>query len=90
MDKVYPVQVTVKSIKGKCHERMKQGTTWLIKEGKTPNGVCIYAWNSIYPVVRVFRHGGEHWWNLDRDVSYVSCPDPENQVIYEVKRLRKM
>jgi uncharacterized repeat protein (TIGR04076 family) len=89
MVKEYPVQVTVKSKKGKCNQGMKPGDTWLIKEGKTPGGVCIYAWNCIYPVLRVFRHGGEHWWNPDKDVAHVSCSDPENQVIFEVKRLRE-
>lgn len=86
--KVYKVQVTIKSIEGECPQEFKVGQSWLI-DGKTPAGMCMGAYNSISPAVRVFRFGGEHPWDEDKDVTYISCPDPKNRVIYELKRLRE-
>jgi len=86
----YSVKVTVhEAIKGKCPQGFKKGDSWIIPDGKTPGGMCAGAYNSVAPAVRLFRLGGEHPWDKDKDVSYVSCPDPEVILIYEVRRLRE-
>ena len=85
----YKVIVNVHSVtKGKCSQGFKVGDSWLIEDGKTPGMMCGGAYNSVYPAIRTFRLGGEHPWDEDKDVTYISCPDPERQVIYEVRRLR--
>lgn len=85
----YNVRVTIESItKGKCPQGFKVGDSWLIEDGKTPGGMCAGAYNSVAPAIRLFRLGGEHPWDSDKDVTHVSCPDPEHWVIYEVTRLR--
>lgn len=89
MAKQYDVQITIKSVtKSKCSQGFKPGDTWLIKEDKTPGGMCLGAFEAAYSSLRVLRCGGEQYWDKDKDVSYVSCPDPEVQLIYELKRLR--
>jgi len=85
----YKVKVTVHSVtKGKCSQEFKVGDSWLIEDGKTPGGMCTGAYNSVGPAIRTFRLGGEHPWDEDKGVTYVSCPDPKHCLIYEVKRLR--
>ncbi len=85
----YKVKVTVQSVtKGECPQGFKSGDSWLIEDGKTPGGMCAGAYNSVAPAIRVFRLGGAQPWEKNEDVTYVSCPDPEHWVIYEVKRLR--
>jgi uncharacterized repeat protein (TIGR04076 family) len=89
MPNIYGVEITVKEItKGKCHAGHKVGDYWLCKRDKTPGGMCVGAFNAITPQLRTLIHGGSHYWDKDEDVSYISCPDRNVQVIYELKRLR--
>ncbi|MFC2018510.1 TIGR04076 family protein [Chloroflexota bacterium] len=85
----YQVKVTVHEVtKGDCPRGVKVGDSWLVKRGETPGGMCSSAYNAVAPAMRTFRFGGEHPWDVDKDVAYVSCPDPKHWVIYEVRRLR--
>jgi uncharacterized repeat protein (TIGR04076 family) len=85
----YKVKVTVKSVtKGKCPQGFKVGDSWLIEDAKTPGGMCTGAYEVVGPTINLFRYGGEHPWDKDKDVTLVSCPDQEHWVIYEVRRLR--
>jgi len=85
----YNVKVTVQSItKSECPMGHKVGDSWLFEPGKTPGGMCPSAYNAVAFVARVLRFGGEHPWDEDKDVTYVSCPDPKRWVVYEVRRLR--
>jgi uncharacterized repeat protein (TIGR04076 family) len=85
----YKVKVTIKTVtKGECLQGFKVGDCWLIEEdGRTPGGMCPGAYNAVAPAIRTFRFGGSHPWNKDKDITYVSCPDPDRCVVYEVKRL---
>jgi len=86
---VYNVRVDVKTvIKGACPQGFKVGDSWTIEDGKTPGGMCAGAYNSLAPAINLFRMGGEHPWDSNKDVTQVSCPDPERCVVYEVTRLR--
>jgi uncharacterized repeat protein (TIGR04076 family) len=83
------IRVTVHDVlKKACPQGFKKGDSWLIEDGKTPGGMCAGAYNSLSPAIRLFRLGGEHPWDRDKDVTYISCPDPESILIYEVRRLR--
>lgn len=85
----YKVKVTIESvIKGECPQGFKAGDSWIIENGKTPGGMCAGAYNSVAPAIRLFRLGGEQPWDSNKDVTHVSCPDPEHWVIYQVARLR--
>jgi len=85
----YDCQVTVHSItKGECSQGFKVGDSWLINRGKTPGDMCDSAYFSVCRAIRTFRFGGEHPWDEDKDVTYVSCHDPKRFLIYEVRRLR--
>ena len=82
------VRVTVHEVpKDECPQGFEVGDSWLIEDGKTPGGMCGSAYNACYPAIWVFRTGGEHHWDKDKDVTYVSCPDPKRHLVYEVRRL---
>ena len=84
----YKVKVTVSAVtKGECPQGFKVGDIWLIEDGKTPGGMCAGAYSSVAPAIRTFRFGGQHHWDEDKDVTYVSCPDAKHWVVYEVRRL---
>jgi uncharacterized repeat protein (TIGR04076 family) len=80
--KRYKIQVTVVKATNGCSLGFKEGDTWLITN-KTPGGMCLSAYATIYPNIRTLRYGG----GGDRSISRVSCPDPNHCVVYEVKRI---
>ncbi|MBC8275960.1 MAG: TIGR04076 family protein [Chloroflexi bacterium] len=86
MDKLYDIQVKVISQKGECGAEHKVGDSWIIGS-KTQEGICLPALNAILPDLRVLRFGGELPWAQDKDTATVACPDAENPVVFELRRL---
>ena len=88
MGETYDVAVRVISQKGTCAAEHKVGDEWVIGS-KTPEGICLSAFNAMFPNVRVLRFGGSFPWSTDPDVATVACPDAQNPVVFELRRLRK-
>ncbi len=88
MTERYDVAVKVISQKGPCHKEHKVGQEWVI-ESKTPEGICLSAFNALFPRIQVLRFGGSFPWETDPDVATVACPDAKNPVVFELRRLRK-
>ena len=88
MADTYGVVVKVVSQKGTCAAEHKVGNQWVIGS-KTPEGICFSAFNTLSPNLRVLRFGGSFPWSSDPDVSTVACPDAQNPVVFELRRLRK-
>jgi len=84
----YDVAVRVVSQKGTCALEHKVGEEWVIGS-KTPEGICLSAFNSLFPDVRVLMFGGALPWETNPDVTTAACPDAENPVVFELRRLRK-
>ena len=82
------VAVKVISQKGQCGAQHKIGDEWVIGQ-KTPEGICLSAFNAILPSARVFRFDGTFPWATNPDIVTIACPDAENPVVFELKRLRK-
>ncbi len=88
MAEMYEVVAKVVSQKGTCAAEHKVGDEWVIGE-KTPEGMCLWAFGSLYPFAQVLIFGGAFPWEADPDVCTVVCPDAENPVVFELRRLRK-
>ena len=88
MSESYQVQVKVLSQKGTCRRHHKVGDKWIIGT-ETPGGLCVSAFNSLYPNAKVLMYGGTFPWTPDPDAITEACPDPDNPVVFEVRRLRK-
>ena len=88
MTERYEVAVKIISQKGTCEYGHKVGEEWVLKT-KTPEGICLSAFNALYPYARTFMFGGAHSWDADKDVTTVACPDPDNPVVFELRRTRK-
>ena len=84
----YDVKVKVISQKGTCGAKHKVGDEWVITS-KTPGGICLSAFNALYPNIRLMMFGGTLPWGNDKDVTTVACPDAANPVVFEVRRVRK-
>ncbi len=84
----YDVVVKVISQKGTCHAEHKVGDEWVIGH-KTPEGICLSAFNALLPAIRVLCFGGSFPWEDDTDVTTAACPDAQNPVVFELRRLNK-
>ncbi len=89
MAESYDVSIKVISQKGTCATQHKVGDEWVINDGKTPQGVCIYAVGALFPFSQALMYGGAFPWETDPDVTTVACPDAENPVVFELRRIRK-
>ncbi len=89
MSEKYDVVAKVISQKGTCNAGHKVGDEWVISYNKTPEGMCLAAFYSLFPGVRVLMFGGAFPWASDPDTTNVACPDPKNPVVFELRRLRK-
>ena len=84
----YAVAIKVISQKGTCAAEHKVGDEWVVKN-KTPEGICLSAFSALFPSIRTLMFGGSFPWSSDPDVARPACPDAENPVVFELRRLRK-
>ena len=84
----YKVSIKVVSQKGTCVQEHKVGDQWVI-DRKTPEGVCLSAFNSLLPFLQVLRYGGSFPWETDPDITTVACPDADNPVVFKLHRLNE-
>jgi len=83
----HKVRVRVISQKGHCEAGHKVGDKWVVGE-KTPQGMCIFALGSLLPFITPLMYGGVFPWEEDPDMTTVACPDGQNPVIFEIRRVR--
>ena len=84
----YDVAIKVISQKGTCWAGHKVDDEWIVR-GKSPEGMCLSAFNALYPSLRVLMFDGSFPWQTDPDVTTVACTDAANPVVFELRRLRK-
>jgi uncharacterized repeat protein (TIGR04076 family) len=84
------IEVTVKSQKGKCAFGHKVGDKIVFYEGKSIKGnICYSALMVILPKVYAMAYGAEFPWSKNKDVIVNACPDAENPVVFEIRRIKK-
>ena len=87
MAQQYKITVKVVSMKGSCAAGHKIGDEWVIEGDHTPAGMCMYAYNSLFPFTQVLSLGGTLPWEPDPDITNVSCTNAAHPVIFEVRRV---
>lgn len=88
-DKMYDVKVIVKSQKGICDAGHQVGDEFMFVGNKCPAGLCMDAMTSIAPIYLTLHYGGIMPFFGDEDVAYAACPDGNNPVNFELRRIRK-
>lgn len=69
---------------GTCSYGHRVGAEWELGES-CPPGLCAWAFNSLYPFATALRFGGTLPWEPDPARARVSCPDPDNTVVFELR-----
>ena len=82
--------MTVTSKKGKCAFGHKVGNKIVFYDGKSiKGGICYSALMVILPKVYALAYGAEFPWARDKNVIVNACPDAENPVVFEIRRIKK-
>ena len=84
----YKVQIRVASQKGTCAREHKVGDEWVLGT-VTPEGICTNAMPTILCHAYVLMFGGVYPWESDPDTTKVACPDADNPVVFELRRLQE-
>jgi uncharacterized repeat protein (TIGR04076 family) len=82
----YSLKIKLAGNTNPCHIGHQPGDEWLWEE-KTPAGICVFAYNSIYPFALVLQSGGNFPWQENPDVLTVSCPDHGVVNRFELRRI---
>lgn len=80
------VRVKIVSIKGKCVFGHKLGDEWVIG-ATSPGGMCMGALTALAPFIRTLQFGGEYEWPAGSGTTQLCCPDPFNQVTFELTKV---
>ena len=88
MAEIYEVVAKVVSQKGTCHAGHKVGDEWVIGP-RTPEGICLAAFHTMFPTLLLLLTGAPISWRADPNVTTIACPDAENPVVFELRRLPK-
>lgn len=88
MSGIYDIEVTVVSQRGTCGVGHKAGDKWLVGS-TTPGGVCLGAYRRIETYIEILKYGGSFPWSQDPHSCRSVCPDTNNPVVFEIKRIRK-
>ncbi len=84
----YKVSIKIISQKGTCGSEHRVGDHWVV-DNKTPEGMCLSAFDVLFPYIQVLMFGGTFPWADDPDATTIACPDAENPVVFELRRLRE-
>jgi len=73
------------SQRGTCEAGHKVGDEFFIGQS-TPANMCSWAFCAVFPFAQVLQFGGSFPWEKDPDKATVACPDPDNPVVFELRR----
>lgn len=85
MAEMHDVTARVISQKGTCEAGHKVGDEFIVGQ-KTPEGLCCWAFCSLWPFATVLQVGASFPWEGVGDAATVSCPDSANPVVFELRR----
>ena len=81
----YIVDITVQELRGKgiCPRGHEVDDVFRIGDGK----LCPWACHTLLPFAAALRFGGEiPWRDANKDELEISCPDPDNVVVFKLTR----
>ena len=74
------------SQQGHCDAGHKVGDEYVIDD-KTPEGICAWAYYSLFPFASVLQYGGKFPWSKDENKVSMNCPDGHNPVQFVLTRV---
>ena len=85
---IYKIEAVVVEQKGTCVAGHKVGDKIELNDIKAPS-ICRPLLNALNGQAMTLKYGGDMPWLKDKDVTRIACPDPENPVVVEIKRIKE-
>ena len=85
----YDIEVMVKSQKGKCAFGHKVGDKIFFNGRSIKGEICYSALMVLLPKLFAMRYGVEFPWSENKNIIRNACPDAENPVVFEIRRIKK-
>ena len=87
MSKRYKVAIKVISQIGTCIHNHKIGDEWIV-DNTTPEGICLTAFNDLFPHIWTLMFGGSYPWESNPNkITNIACADANNPLVFELTRL---
>ena len=86
MARYYDVKITLVSQLKKCPAGHKVGDVFYVR-GRTPEGMCMGAFGSLFPFISGLRFGGSFPWEKEEGAGTFCCPDPEVVNTFRLERI---
>lgn len=83
----HPIEIRVVEIRGRgvCPLDIKVGDVF--RSDREVGAVCHWAAHTLLPFSAALRFGGNVPWESEPGFARICCPDPDNSVVFEVRRL---
>ena len=81
-----PIEMCVVEIRGRgtCPLGLQVGDRF--RSSREIGAVCHWAAHTLLPFTATLRFGGNLPWESEPGLARVCCPDPDNSVVFEVRR----
>ncbi len=86
--RAYRIICTVIRQEGHCAMGHKVGDEIVMDKSGVHGDICFHALYSLMPKVFAMMYGATFPWLEDKDVATHACPDAENPVVFEIRRVR--
>lgn len=83
----HPIEVRVVEIQGRgiCPLGIQVGAVF--RSDREVGAVCHWAGHTLLPLTTAIRFGGDVPWESEPGLARACCPDPDNPVVFEIRRL---
>lgn len=83
----HPIAVRVVEIQGRgtCPLGIQVGD--IFRSDREVGAVCHWAAHTLLPFTTAIRFGGNVPWETEPGLARACCPDPDNPVVFEIRRL---
>lgn len=85
---MYKLEATVIEQKGHCVAGHKVGDKFDLNDIKAPP-ICRPLLNALNAQAMALKYGSNIPWLKDKDITRIVCPDPENPLVVEIKRIKE-
>jgi uncharacterized repeat protein (TIGR04076 family) len=83
----YSIEVRAVEIRGQgiCPQDINVGDVF--RSDREVGAVCHWAAHTLLPFTTALRFGGDLPWEAEPGLARISCPDPDNSVVFEIRRI---
>lgn len=82
-----PIEVRAVDIRGRgiCPHNIEVGDVF--RSDREVGAVCHWAAHTLLPFTSVLRFVGDLPWETGPGLAWFCCPDPDNSVVFEIRRI---